>query len=116
MGLKTQKKLEKQLDLLNDPVRQEAIEENMLHELLLKFGYPLTTTIEKREVGGANYCLVGEELAIAVSSLDENIIKDVMAQKPKQFICLDRLFENNDQLKTNTQLQLKDAGIAFYSI
>ena len=26
---------------------------------------------------------------------------------------LDRLFNNNDQLKTNTALQMKDAGIEF---
>ena len=29
------------------------------------------------------------------------------------FITLDKLFKNNDQLKTNTALQMKDAGIEF---
>ena len=29
------------------------------------------------------------------------------------FITLDKLFKNNDQLKTNTLLQMKDAGIEF---
>jgi len=35
--------------------------------------------------------------------MDEEIIK----RKPKQFICLDKLFNGNDQLKINTVLQMK---------
>ena len=35
--------------------------------------------------------------------MDEEIIK----RKPKQFICLDKLFNEDDQLKTNTVLQMK---------
>jgi len=31
-------------------------------------------------------------------------------------IALDRLFEGNDQLKTNTMLQMKDAGVEFRTI
>ena len=33
--------------------------------------------------------------------------------KPKKVTTLDILFANNDQLKTNTLLQMKDAGIDF---
>ena len=40
-------------------------------------------------------------------------IKSVIKQNPKKVITLDRLFNNNDQLKTNTALQMKDAGIEF---
>jgi len=36
--------------------------------------------------------------------------------KPKKVITLDILFANNDQLKTNTVLQMKDAGIDFKTI
>lgn len=32
---------------------------------------------------------------------------------PKRVICLDRLFAGNDQLKTNTVLQMKDAEVEF---
>ncbi|MBU0700742.1 hypothetical protein KKE26_05560 [bacterium] len=36
-----------------------------------------------------------------------------IALKPHKVIILDRLFKNNDQLKTNAALQMKDAGIEF---
>ncbi len=45
--------------------------------------------------------------------VDEEIIKDIIAENLKKVITLDRLFGNNDQLKTNTTLQMKDAGIDF---
>ena len=115
-GIENQEELEKQLDMMVDPLRPEAIEENMLFELLLKSGYPLPTQVEKREVGKAHYYLVDGELAIALSHLDENIITDILKHKPQQVICLDSLFGDNDPLKTNTQLQFKDAGITFHSI
>ena len=115
-GIENQEELEKQLDMLADPVRPEALEEHMLFELLLKSGYPLTTQVEKREVGKAHYYLVDGGLAIALSHLDEGMIKDILELKPQQVICLDSLFADNDPLKTNTQLQFKDVGITFHSI
>jgi adenine-specific DNA-methyltransferase len=36
--------------------------------------------------------------------------------KPNKVVTLDILFANNDQLKTNTVLQMKDAGIDFKTI
>lgn len=115
-GIDNEEELEQQLDLLTDPVKTEAQEENMLFELLLKSGYPLTTQIEERKTRKAYYYLIDEELAIALTHLDDEIIKDVLENSPHQVICLDSLFADKDALKTNTQLQFKDAGIAFHSI
>jgi hypothetical protein len=40
------------------------------------------------------------------------IIKDtIFTLKPKSVVCLNRVFNNNDQALTNFQLSLKDAGI-----
>jgi len=47
---------------------------------------------------------------------DEKIIKQIIAAKPQKVFTLDRLFKNNDKLKTNTALQMKDAGIEFKAI
>jgi adenine-specific DNA-methyltransferase len=115
-GIANQNELEQQLDILAEPVRPEAMEENMLFELLLKSGYPLTTHIEKREVGSGHYYLVDGELAIALTHLDTVIVEDMLSTSPQQVICLDALFKDDDSLKTNTRLQLADAGIAFHSI
>ncbi|MCJ7624887.1 MAG: site-specific DNA-methyltransferase, partial [Anaerolineaceae bacterium] len=115
-GIESPEDLEQQLEMLTDPVRPEALEENMLFELLLKAGYPLTTQVDKREMKNKHYYLVDGELAIALSHLGDEIIKEILEQSPKQVICLDSLFKDDDALKTNTQLQFKDAGIAFHSI
>ncbi len=115
-GIDNLEELEEQLDMLVDPVRPEAQEEYLLFELLLKSGYPLTTRLEKREAGKGNYYLIDRELAIILSDLDEAKVKDILEHKPQQVICLDSLFADNDPLKTNTQLQFKDAGITFHSI
>ena len=43
--------------------------------------------------------------------IDEKIIDKVLEEKPEKVIVLDSLFENNDQLKSNTVLQMGDGGI-----
>jgi len=39
-----------------------------------------------------------------------------LAYKPRKVTIIDRLFKDNDRLKTNTALQMKDAGIDFKTI
>jgi len=38
-------------------------------------------------------------------------VKVVIDGKPEKLITLNKLFPSNDQFKTNTSLQMKDAGI-----
>jgi adenine-specific DNA-methyltransferase len=56
------------------------------------------------------------ELIIALKEINQIIIDSIISAKPKKVITLDNLFTGNDQLKTNTVLQMKDAGIDFKSI
>mgnify|MGYP003996558483 FL=1 len=82
----------------------------MLYELLLKSGVPLTAKIEEKD----GYYLVDDnEIAIILETVNTDIIKSVIAKNPRKVITLDHLFNKNDQLKTNTALQMKDAGIEF---
>ena len=53
------------------------------------------------------------EIALMLEKVDKEIIKTVIDVKPQKVITIDRLFNNNDRLKTNTALQMKDAGIEF---
>jgi len=46
----------------------------------------------------------------------QEIVEAVLKEKPQKVIALDRLFKGNDQLKTNTSLQMKDAGVEFKTI
>lgn len=108
--VKTEEELYKQLTLHTDPVDENAKIENILYELLLKSGVSLTARIEEKE----GYYLVNNgEIILILKLIDEGIIKAVISEKPKKVITLDRLFKNNDQLKTNTALQMKDSEIDF---
>ncbi len=108
--LKTEEELFTQLTLHTDPVDENAKIENILYELLLKSGVPLTARIEEKD---GYYRVNNGEIILILKRIDEDIVKKVISEKPKKFITLDRLFKNNDQLKTNTALQLKDSEIDF---
>ena len=108
--VKTEEELYTQLTLHIDPVDENAKIENILYELLLKSGIPLTARIEEKD---GYYRVNNGEIILILKRIDESIIKTVISEKPKKLITLDRLFKNNDQLKTNTALQLKDSEIDF---
>ena len=55
-----------------------------------------------------------EVLVIAKSKTA--LVEKIISHKPEKFLCLDRAFEGNDQLKTNTVLQMRDAGVDFKTI
>jgi adenine-specific DNA-methyltransferase len=97
--------LKKQLDSFKDLVGADADTENMLYELLLKSGVELTAEIEKKD----GFFLVNGELIVALERMDEKLVKTILSEKPTKIITLDRLFESNDPLKTNTVLQMTRA-------
>ncbi|PKN01224.1 MAG: site-specific DNA-methyltransferase [Elusimicrobia bacterium HGW-Elusimicrobia-1] len=107
--------LEKQLDNFKYPVKPAAVQTNILWELIIKSGYDLTTRIEKKKTadGKPYYSIADGETIIALDKLDAKTVKEIIKQTPKKLITLDTSFDDNDQLKTNTALQLKDAEIEF---
>ena len=108
--IKTEAELTKQIELHIEPLDEHAKTENVLFELLLKSGVPLTAKILEKD----GYYLVNDnEIALILEKVNTDIIKAVIAKNPRKVITLDRLFNKNDQLKTNTALQMKDAGIEF---
>lgn len=56
------------------------------------------------------------ELILMLEKATTEIVDAIVADHPKKVIALDILFQGNDQLKTNTSLQMKDAGIEFKMI
>ncbi len=64
-----------------------------------------------------NYIVVNDgELIFMLEKATQEIVDAVIKEQPQKVIALDRLFKGNDQLKTNTSLQMKDAGIEFKTI
>lgn len=109
----TEENLETQLDAFTNPVKEESKTDNMLYELILKAGYLLTDKVEAK----GNYYLVNDgELIIALEEMNQKLIAQIISAKPKKVIMLDKLFTGNDQLKTNTVLQMRDAEIDFKTI
>jgi adenine-specific DNA-methyltransferase len=128
----TEENLVEQLDAFTDPVREGSEKENMLYELILKSGYLLTDKVEllkaqssglraestEQSVRGSGefYSVNDGELIIALEEIDQELVDAIIAARPKKVIMLDNLFTGNDQLKTNTVLQMKDAEIDFKTI
>ncbi|MEO8147077.1 MAG: site-specific DNA-methyltransferase [Bacteroidia bacterium] len=114
----TEDNLVTQLDVFTNPVKEESKTDNILYELMLKAGYSLTDKVVIRQALGASkfYSVKEGELIIALEEINQTIIDTIIAAQPQKVITLDNLFTGNDQLKTNTALQMKDAGIDFKTI
>ncbi|MBC8179703.1 site-specific DNA-methyltransferase, partial [candidate division KSB1 bacterium] len=104
--IENEEQLVEQLQQHLEPLDENAKTEDVLYELLLKSGVSLTAKIKQKN----GFFLVNDtEIALILEKVDQEIIKTVINVKPQKVITLDRLFNNNDQLKTNTALQMKDA-------
>ena len=107
--VQTEEQLQGQIkELLESPYAADATEENMLNELILKNGLPLTVSVEKKD----GYYVMGGNLAISLADeMTQAIFTTILAEKPTKIILLDTSFRSNDQLKTNLLLQAKDQGV-----
>jgi adenine-specific DNA-methyltransferase len=109
-NIETEEELVAQMQKHLEPLDETAKAEDVLYELLIKSGVQLTAKIKDQN----GYILVNDnEIALMLEKTDDKIIKKIIAAKPQKVFTLDRLFKNNDKLKTNTALQMKDASIEF---
>lgn len=93
----------KQLELHIDHVQEAADPEAILYELLIKAGFMPTEKVETlRLAGKVVYSIAEGALLICLEEMIENdLIQAVADAEPAQFICLDKAFGGNDQLKAN---------------
>lgn len=105
-------------------IKDEDVKKNLDDVMEMLYHHPaLTTPNSSKGVTtpnpskGGEFWVVGDnELALLLESVDKTIIDQVLALKPQKVLALDKLFNGNDQLKTNTVLQFRDAGIEFKSV
>jgi len=91
--------------------------EDMLQELLLKSGYPLTVSVETFDVSGVPVRSVDNgKLLLLLESFHAEAIDSLAERKPERIIALDKVFDDSDQLKKNFSLQCKDREIKFESV
>ena len=93
----------KQMELNVDHIDPNASQEDLLYELLLKAGVMPTEKVEQIELANHTLFSVADDtLLIHLDDvIDQALIDAVLATVPSQFICLDKAFHRNDQLKTN---------------
>ncbi len=110
--------LSDQLRLFADHVLPGRSEQDILYELMLKAGLPLTAKIEEKEIAGETaYSIADGLLLICLANpITQDILRAMIALDPRRIICLDPAFGGNDQLKTNTVLEMKSHGIEFRTV
>jgi adenine-specific DNA-methyltransferase len=93
-----------ELELHIDHISHTATQEDLLFEILLKAGFmPAEKAAELKLAGKKVFSVAGGALLICLEDIvSRELIDEVAAAEPQQFICLDAAFGGNDQLKANT--------------
>lgn len=115
-----------QLELYIDHIREGRSSEDILYEILLKSGFPLTTPVEKVALtptplpegeGLAAYSVAGGGMLICLEKeLTLEAIRAMAELKPQRVVCLDAGFTDNDQLKANAVQIFKNKEIVFKTV
>ncbi|BET65677.1 hypothetical protein ASA1KI_05950 [Opitutales bacterium ASA1] len=113
--------LGQQLEMLADNVRADRGDDDLLAEIILKCGHPGVTLGSPGEIrtiaGQAVHLLANGSLAICLGrALTLEILRGIIASGPTRVLCLDCGFAGNDELKTNTLLEMQSHGIRFQTV
>ena len=116
--------LAEQLEMHVDHVSEASGPEDILYELLLKAGFPLTTKVETVDLAGKPvFSIEDGALLICLEKEITSGLIDAMAEtNPLQVICLDEGFKGNDHLKANAvqtfkaRAQSEESEIVFRTV
>jgi len=124
--------LERQLELHVEHIREDRTAADLLYEILLKSGFPLTTPVEtltlpphpsplpqgereRHSSAKTVYSVAGGALFICLErELTLELIRAMAEKKPERVVCLDEGFAGNDQLKANAVQIFKTKGITSF--
>jgi adenine-specific DNA-methyltransferase len=119
-----QEALGRQIEMHIDHLSATSSAEDVLYELLLKAGFPLTTKVASMELAGKQVFSVedGTLLICLDKEITSELIDALADANPLQVICLDEGFKGNDQLKTNAvqtfkaRAQAEESEIVFKTV
>jgi len=108
--------LAQQLELHVDHLREGRTAQDLLYEILLKSGFPLTTPVEPLQLAGKTvHSVAGGALFLCLErALTLDVIRAMAEQKPERVVCLDAGFAGNDQLKANATQIFKTKGVTSF--
>jgi adenine-specific DNA-methyltransferase len=115
-NVKTGEELKEQMKMFVDNVKKGVASEDMLFEIILKNSrFDLNAEISKDNFDGVDYYRLadGVEIICLADKITKKLVEKIVKEKPEKFTCLDIAFKNNDQLKTNTALQMEAEKIEF---
>lgn len=112
--IETSEQLAQQIEIFTKSEKEGADVEDIFYELLLKFGQELTTTVEEFEIAkGRVFAIHERKMLFILDSFSESMIQTILEIKPREIIAIDGVFHDSDTLKSNLDLQCRDAGIKF---
>ena len=105
--------LANQLELHVEHIRDGRTAADLLYEILLKSGFPLTTPVEDLTLAGKQVHSVadGALLVCLERALTLDLIRAMAERKPERVVCLDAGFAGNDQLKANAAQIFRTRGV-----
>lgn len=111
-------KLAEQLQLYADNSGQARSEQDILYELILKSGLPLSATVTRIKVASASAWSVDDNklLILLNKSASREVLRAIIALQPQQMLCLDAAFNGDDALKTSIVLEARSHGITFRTV
>lgn len=113
-GIDTPEQLAEQMQMFAKSEKDGSTVEHMLYELLLKFGQELSTPVEMLDVAdGKVFAIHQRKMLFVLEPFAEAMIQPLVDMKPREIIAIDGVFHDSDTLKTNLDLQCRDAGIKF---
>ncbi len=106
--------LAKQLEMHLNHIEKGRSQEDILYEILLKSGFPISSRVENLNLGGKTvYSIAEGTLLICLEKeFTEALIKEIASKKPSRIVLLDSGFAGNDQLKTNAAQTFKAKGVS----
>jgi adenine-specific DNA-methyltransferase len=115
-GPRNAEELVHQLELHVDHILEGRTQEDILYEILLKSGFPLTVSVEELQLAGKRVYSVAEgELFVCLEEeLTLELIRAMAERKPQRVVCLDRGFDDNDQLIANAVQLFKTEGVTSF--
>ena len=110
--------IKNQLEMFVEHINPKSSQADILYELLLKSGFPLTTKIEQLSMTDKAVFSIdeGAMLICLDKDLTPEVIKAMAEKKPVRVVCLDEGFHGNDQLKTNAVQIMKSRDIKFRTV
>ena len=116
--------LQKQLQLHINHINPDSSSEDILYEILLKSGFPLTAKIEKIRLARKDVFSIedGAMMICLDKKINRAVIDAIAKTNPLQVIFLDEGFKGNDQLKANavqtfkSLAQAKESEIVFRTV